>query len=143
MSLSINKVILAGNLTRDPAVKQVGNSPLAEFGLAVNRRFKKADGTLGEEVTFVDVDSWGKQAEFCGKYLTKGQGVYIEGRLKLEGWETANGEKRQRLKVIADTIQFTTPKRDGAGPPATGGAAASTAPRPGPAANPADDEPPF
>ncbi len=139
MSLALNKVILAGKLTRDPEVKNLSGTTLASFGLAINRRFKKADGTAGEEATFIDVDTWGKTAEFAGQYLTKGAGIYLEGRLKLEGWETKDGEKRQRIKVVADQLQFTTPKRDGDKSAATAGAPATGKP----AASSATDEPPF
>ena len=143
MSLSLNRVMLAGNLTRDPQIKYIGSDKtVASFGLAINRRYKDSAGQPKEETTFVDVEAWGRTAELVGQYLTKGRPVYIEGRLKLEGWETKDGEKRQRIKVVADNVQFlgSKPKDEGAAP----ATASSSAPaRSGPASNPADDEPPF
>jgi len=85
MSLNLNKVILAGNLTRDPQVRFFANErAVADFGLAVNRKFKTNDGQQKEEVTFVDIECWGRTAELVGQYLTKGRPAYIEGRLKLD-----------------------------------------------------------
>lgn len=106
MSVSVNVVILAGHLTRDPEKRTAGASTVAAFGLAMNRRFKKADGTMAEEVIFVDVEAWGKTADLCVQYLTKGKAALVEGRLKLDSWETKEGDKRSRLKVVADRVQF-------------------------------------
>lgn len=106
---SVNKVILVGNLTRDPQFGYIPGSqtPVADFGLAMNRRFKKANGEDGEEVVFVDVTAYGKQAEVINQYCTKGKALYVEGRLKLETWEDRNGGgKRSKLKVIVETFQF-------------------------------------
>lgn len=111
MSLNYNKVILAGNLTRDPEVKTAGQSTVAKFGLAINRRYKK-DNEVKEETTFVDIEAWDKLAQFAGQYLTKGSGAMVEGKLKLDTWEK-DGVKQSKLKVVADTIQFTTAKADG------------------------------
>jgi len=106
MSLNLNKVILAGNLTKDPEVRIVGKSTVANFGLAINRKFKSGDEKR-EESTFVDVECWGTTAELVGQYLTKGRGAFIEGRLKLDQWDDkATGQKRSKLKVVADTVQF-------------------------------------
>ncbi len=144
MSLNLNVVMLAGNLTRDPEIKVVGDSHVVNFGLAINRRYKK-DNIAHEEVTFVDVSTWGNTAKMIGQYFRKGQGMMVEGRLKLEGWETAAGEKRQRLKVIAERVHFTTSKANNgagdaeAGEPVTAGAA-PVATKNGAKV---DDEPPF
>ncbi len=113
MALSINRVQLAGNLTRDPQIRVIGeNRSVASFGLAINRRYKTAEGEAKEEVTFVDIDAWGRTAELAGQYLTKGSPCYIEGRLRLETWQDKEGQNRQRLKVVADHIQFLNRNRD-------------------------------
>lgn len=98
-----NKVFLMGHVTRDPVLKHIGSGepvPLAEFGLAVNRKFKEK-----EEVTFVDCTAWGKQAETITKYVTKGKPLFIEGRLKLDTWEK-DGQKRSKLSVVVENFQF-------------------------------------
>lgn len=153
---NINRVFLAGNLTRDPQVRFLANEKaVAEFGLAINRKFKAGDGSLKEEVTFVDIEVWGRTAELCSQYLTKGRGCFIEGRLKLDTWEDKkDGSKRSKLRVVADNVQFLDSGRGrGEGAPAgdAGGDAEGDAPaapaRPSRPAAPApaagDDEPPF
>lgn len=117
MSLTLNTVILAGRLTRDPEVKTLaGEKAVVSFSLAINRRFKGADGELKEEVTFVDCEAWNRLAELVGQYLVKGSGCYVEGRLKLDSWQDKDGKNRSRLKVVAETVQFMDrPKsKDGA-----------------------------
>jgi single-strand DNA-binding protein len=156
MSLNLNKVMLAGNLTRDPQVRFFANErAVADFGLAINRRYKTADGQPKEETTFVDVECWGRTAELVGQYLTKGRGAYIEGRLKLDQWDDKeSGQKRSKLKVVADTVQFlSSGNRDGkgggpsdaegAGDDAAPAGPSSAAPSRPAAAAPSDDEPPF
>lgn len=106
MSLNLNKVTIAGNLTRDPQTRTAGNSVVAVFGLAVNRRWRDRDGNNQEETTFVDVECWGRTAELVGQYLTKGRGAFIEGRLKLDQWEDKDGKRQNKLKVVADSVQF-------------------------------------
>jgi single-strand DNA-binding protein len=154
---NVNRVFLAGNLTRDPQVRFLANEKaVAEFGLAINRKFKAGDGSLKEEVTFVDVEVWGRTAELCSQYLTKGRGCFIEGRLKLDSWEDKkDGSKRSKLRVVADNVQFLdSGKGRGEGAPASasdGGEVEGDAPaapaRPSRPASPApaagDDEPPF
>ena|ERR1700690_4080386 len=105
---SYNKVLLMGNLTRDPEVKYTPKgTALANLGLAVNRRWTTETGEQKEEVTFVDVEVWGRQAETAGQYLSKGRPVFIEGRLKLDSWEDKeSGQKRNKLKVVAERVQF-------------------------------------
>ena len=102
-----NRVILVGNITRDIELRFVGNSKAAvtDIGLAVNEKRKSNNGEWLEETTFVDVTLWGRSAEVAGEYLSKGSPVLIEGRLKLESWET-DGQKRSRLKVIGDRMQM-------------------------------------
>jgi single-strand DNA-binding protein len=104
---SFNKVILMGNLTRDPQVKYTpGGSAVAEISLAVNRTwFDKATNQKKEEVTFVDVTLWGRDAEVAGEYLAKGRSVLIEGRLTMDTWDDkATGQKRSKLKVTAERL---------------------------------------
>lgn len=115
MSLNLNRVMVAGNLTRDPETKFLANENcVASFGLAINRKYKSGSETK-EEVTFLDIEAWGKLAELVGKYLTKGRGAYIEGRLKLETWEDKqSGQKRSKIKIVADSVQFLGGKDDGA-----------------------------
>lgn len=118
MSLNLNNVQLAGNLTRDPEVKTLsGDKMVAQFGLAINHKYKTKDGEKKEDTTFVDVEAWGRTAELVGQYLTKGRPVYVEGRLRLDQWEDKDGAKRSKLKVVADNIQFLgeRPQQDGAG----------------------------
>lgn len=143
MSFNYNKVFLAGNLTRDPHVRFLANDKaVADFGLAANRKWKNSAGELQEETTFVDVEAWGKTAELVGQYLTKGRGCFVDGRLKLETWEDKEtGQKRSKLKIIADAIQFTD-SRESADKPAA--AQAQDTPGGAPAAvAPLDSEPPF
>jgi single-strand DNA-binding protein len=103
---SFNKVLLMGNLTRDPELRFTSNgSALAKFGLAVNRKYKAGE-EWKEEVCFVDITVWGKQAENCAEYLSKGRPVFIEGRLQFSTWETDDGQKRNKLEVVANTVQF-------------------------------------
>jgi len=105
---SLNKVMLIGNLTRDPEVRYTPKgSAVCDIGLAVNRVYVTDSGEKVEEVTFVDITLWNKTAELAGKYLHKGRPVYIEGRLQMDTWEDKQtGQKRQRLKVIGDQMQF-------------------------------------
>lgn len=103
---SFNKVILIGNLTKDPEIRYTpSGTAVSNFGLAVNNRYKQGDD-LKEEVCFVDIVVFGKQAENSGQYLSKGQGVLIEGRLQQRRWETDEGQKRSKHEVIAQTVRF-------------------------------------
>lgn len=103
---SLNKVFLMGNLTRDPELRYTPNgSAVASFGLAVNRKYKQGE-VVKDETCFVDITVWGKQAENCAEYLSKGRGVLIEGRLSYRSWETDEGQKRSKLDVVANNVQF-------------------------------------
>ena len=103
---NMNRVFLAGNLTRDPEIRYTqGGKAIADLNLAVNRRYKTSSGELKEDTCFVNIVAWERQAELAGEYLRKGSSVLIEGSLRLDQWE-ANGEKRSRLRVVADRIQF-------------------------------------
>ncbi|MDP6541394.1 MAG: single-stranded DNA-binding protein [Phycisphaerales bacterium] len=102
-----NKVLLMGNLTRDPQLKQTPtNMSVAEIGIACNRKFKSKDGEMREETTFVDCEAWGKTAETMAKYLSKGRPVFIEGRLKLDQWQDKDGNNRSKLRVVIENFQF-------------------------------------
>ena len=110
--VGFNKVILIGNLTRNPELRYTPNgTPVANFGLAVNRRFKQADDQK-EEVCYIDIVVFGKQAEHCGQYLSKGDGAIIDGRLQQRRWETDDGQRRSKHEVVAQSVTFL-PKRQG------------------------------
>jgi single-strand DNA-binding protein len=103
---NFNKVLLMGNLTRDPEVRYTPKgTAVGDLGLAINDSYKAQDGTIKEVVTYVDIEVWGRQAETCKQYLTKGRPVFVEGQLKLDQWEQ-DGQKKSRLKVRADRVQF-------------------------------------
>lgn len=104
----LNKVFLIGNLTRNPELRVTPKgTPICSFSLAVNRQFRDDDGNAREEVTYVDIEAWGKQAELCSKYLAKGSPCMVDGRLRLDSWEDRqSGQKRSKLKVVLDNVQF-------------------------------------
>ena len=121
---SYNRVILIGNLTRDPEVKYLASgTAVAEIGLAVNRQFTdKGSNERKEEVTFVDVTLWGREAELAGEYLAKGRPVMIEGRLQMDTWDDkATGQKRSKLKVVGERMQFLGSPQGGGGGEGGGG----------------------
>lgn len=128
---SFNKVVLVGNLTRDPELRYTPKgTAIAKIGLAVNRTWRNEAGETKEEVTFIDVDIFGRTAENVGQYMRKGSPILIEGRLKLDTWDDKqSGQKRSKLGVVAETVQFLGGSRGGEG----GGAEVS---RPRPAAKP-------
>jgi single-strand DNA-binding protein len=141
---SFNKVLLMGNLTRDPQLRYLpNNTPVAEFGVACNRKYKTAAGEEREEVTFVDVSVLGKLAEIVSKYFQKGRPIFVEGRLKFDTWEDKQGGgKRSKLSVVMENFQFIGGRGDGGegGPPA--GEEYDSRPRQGarPAARPAGNQ---
>ena len=104
---SFNRVIVMGNLTRDPDVREVGMNAVkvCRFSLAINERRKDRSGNVIDMPTFVDVDAWDKLGELCGQYLVKGSSILVEGRLQMDTWEK-DGIKHQKLKVRANTIKF-------------------------------------
>lgn len=121
---SFNKVILLGNLTRDPEMRYTpSGTPVASFGLAVNRRYRQGDEQK-EEVCFVDISTFGRQAELAGEYLSKGRMVLIEGRLQFRTWEDQNGQRRSKLDVVAERVNFMprASQDDGGSRQSTGGA---------------------
>ena len=120
---SFNKVILMGNLTRDPEMRFTpSGSGVCHFGVAVNRKFKSAEGDWREETTFVDVSMWGKRGEAFAKYHSKGKTCFLEGELRLDQWEDKNGGgKRSKLYVGAQNWEFVDGKSDGGGGGGGGG----------------------
>jgi single-strand DNA-binding protein len=149
---NFNKVILAGNLTRDPELRYTPKGlAIAKLGLAINRTWKNETGETKEEVTFVDVDAFGKQAETIGQYLKKGRPILVEGRLRLDQWDDKQtGQKRSRLGVVLEGFQFLdsgnrgdsggdAPRRAAAPSPA----AAAEAPASAEAPEPEQDDVPF
>jgi len=128
---SFNKVILVGNLTRDPQVKYTtGGTAVTEIGLAVSRQwFDKQANQKKEETTFVDVTLWGRTAEIAGEYLAKGRPVLIEGRLQLDSWDDREtGQKRSKLRVVGENMTMLGSRGDSGGGGSAGGRGAS-APR--------------
>jgi single-strand DNA-binding protein len=150
---SFNKVILLGNLTRDPEVRYTPKgTAVTELGMAVNRVYTAENGEKREETTFVDVTLWGRTAEVAGEYLKKGRPVFIEGRLQLDTWDDQqSGQKRSKLKVVGEGLQLIGSRPGGSGGGGGGDDEGSSAPRsskstPPPKAAPSapdDDEIPF
>ncbi|HTV76275.1 MAG TPA: single-stranded DNA-binding protein [Candidatus Baltobacteraceae bacterium] len=145
---SFNKVILAGNLTRDPELRYTPKgTAIARLGIACNRKWKSETGELKEEVTFVDVDAFGKQAETIGQYLKKGRPILIEGRLRLDQWEDKqSGQKKSKLGVVLESFQFLDSgggRGDSEGAPARAPSAAAPQAEAPDAEPPHDDDVPF
>ncbi len=107
MSASLNKVILIGNLTADPELRYTpSGTARVRFSIAINRQYKDASGQLQEETTFVPIVAWGTQAENCANYLSKGRSVAVEGRLRIDSFENADGERKKVVEVVAQSVQF-------------------------------------
>jgi single-strand DNA-binding protein len=146
---SFNKVILLGNLTRDPEVRYTPKgTAVTDLGLAVNRTYTADNGEKREEVTFVDVTFWGRTAEVAGEYLKKGRPVFVEGRLQLDSWDDKqSGQKRSKLKVIGENMQMLgAPRGTGSGGGDEEGGSRSSRPAPPPKAASSqsdEDEIPF
>ncbi len=113
---NFNKVILMGNLTRDPEVKYTSSgTAIAKLGMAINRYWRNQDGQQQEETTFVDVDAFGRQAETIGQYLKKGRPIMVEGRLKLDQWDDKQtGQKRSKMGIVLENFQFLDSRGEGA-----------------------------
>ena len=134
---SFNKVLLMGNLTRDPELRYTsGGSAVCNFSMAMNRKYTDKSGERRDETTYMRVTVWGKQGENCAQYLSKGRGVFVEGRLQSRSWETEDGQKRSAVDVVADTVQFLPGRGGNAG----GGGFNDEPPMDGP---PAEDDIPF
>ncbi|MGD0461327.1 MAG: single-stranded DNA-binding protein [Tepidisphaeraceae bacterium] len=152
----VNRVILIGNLTRDPQLKYLPSQmAVAEFGLATNRKFKSASGEDREDVCFVDCAAFGRTGEIINQYCQKGKQIYIEGRLKYDQWEDKQGGgKRSKLSVVVENFQFLGARDSGGAPPSQGGGSEDQTrpsarppqpqrPAPPPAQEPPAQEPPF
>lgn len=119
---SYNRVVLVGNLTRDPELRYTpSGTAVSDIGLAVNDRYKNASGEWVEEATFVDVTLWARTAEVASEYLSKGSPILVEGRLKLDTWETNDGQKRSKLRVICERMQMLSGRGEGGGGGGGGG----------------------
>jgi len=143
---NLNKVMLIGNLTRDPEIKYTPKgTAVAQIGLAVNRVWSNDAGEKQEETTFVDVELWGRQAEIAGEYLRKGRPVFIEGRLKLDSWDDKQtGQKRNKMKVVGEQLQLLGSREGGSGGASTESGESRTRPAakatPPPVRAPADPD---
>jgi single-strand DNA-binding protein len=120
---SLNKVMLIGNCTRDPEIRYTPKgTAVTELGLAVNRRYSADNGERREEVTFIDVTLWGKTAEVAAQYLKKGRPLFVEGRLRLDSWDDKQtGQKRSKLSVVGENIEFLGSRESGGGEGGGGG----------------------
>ena len=114
---NLNKVMLMGNLTRDPEIKYTPKgTAIANFGIAINRVFTPEGGEKREEVTFIDLEAWGRTAEVIGEYFKKGRPIFIEGRLKLDQWDDkTTGKKMSKLRVVVDSFEFLGSREGGGG----------------------------
>jgi len=114
---NLNKVMLIGNVTRDPEIRYTPKgTALVDLGLAVNRRYTADNGEKREETTFVDITFWGRTAEIANEYLKKGRSVYVEGRLQLDSWDDkATGQKRSKLKIVGEEMQMLGSREGGGG----------------------------
>ena len=122
MAASLNRIILIGNLTADPELRYTpSGTARTRFSIALNRQYKNASGQLQEETTFVPIVTWGSQAENCANYLSKGRSVAVEGRLRIDSFENAEGERKKVVEVVASSVQFL------GGAPRSGDAPAKTA----------------
>lgn len=143
---NLNKVMLIGNLTRDPELRVTPKgTAICTFSLAVNRKFRDEAGGDREEVTYIDIEAWGKAGENIAKYCTKGKPLFVEGRLKLDQWEDKNTkEKRSKMKVVCEQFQFLGSARDGESGGYSQPAPRASAPsRPAPQQTSLDEDVPF
>jgi len=140
-----NKVLLLGNVTRDPEVRYTPKgSAVCDLGVAVNRAYTTDSGEKREEVTFVDVTLWGRTAEVASEYLKKGRPVFIEGRLQMDTWDDKQtGQKRTRLRVVADNMQLLGGRPPGGAEPPGDSRQTSAPPKKSPSSEPDEDEIPF
>jgi len=110
--MNMNKVFIAGNLVRDVELRDVGSTSVAKMTVASSESYKSRDGEKVDTTVYVDVEVWGKTAENCGRFLGKGSSVLVEGSLKLDTWETADGGKRSKLKVKGFNVQFLSKPKE-------------------------------
>ena len=141
---SLNKVLLMGNMTRDPQLSYLpSQTAVVEFGLAITRRFKKQDGSQGEETCFVDCQMFGKRAEVVNKFFKKGEPIFVEGRLKFDSWQGQDGTKRSKLRVFVENFEFIGKGGSQGGGASQGQPSYDDAPMDAPYGAGADDDIPF
>ena len=142
---SYNKVLLMGNLTRDPELKYLpSGTAVAKFGMAVNESYTdKQSGEKKDDVCFVDLTAWGRQAEICNEYLQKGSPVFIEGKLNFNSWQTDDGQNRSKLEVTALRVQFTGGRQDDSSNGSGGHEESLAPPVESPSPEVVDDDIPF
>lgn len=141
---NLNKVMLMGNLTRDPELRYTqNNTAVCQIGLAINRKWKDASGADKEEVVFIDCEAWGRTAEVLNQYVRKGDPIFIEGRLKLDQWQDKEGNNRSKLKVVVEGMQFLKGKSDGQQQRQADRQSATSATNTGPHVPIGDDDIPF
>jgi len=147
-----NKVLLIGNLTRDPELRYTpSGTAVCDFGLAVNRRRRGQDGESRDETCFVDITAWGRQAEVINEYCRRGRAIFVEGRLQLDSWQTQDGQRRSKLKVVLEGFQFLGARGDASREDPARRAGPVSRPEPAPEApaeegegfHPGDDDIPF
>ena len=142
MAASINRVVHVGNLTRDPELRHTPSGmPVCSLRIAVNSRQKQADGQWGEKPNYFSITVWGQQGENCAQYLSKGRPVAIDGRLDWREYQTQDGQKREAIEIVADSVQFLGGRGDGEGQFVPAGAATTSDADFAPSA--ADDDIPF
>jgi single-strand DNA-binding protein len=141
---NLNKVMLMGNLTRDPEMKYTPKgTAIANFGIAVNRNYSTEGGEKREEVTFIDIEAFGRTAEIIGEYFKKGRPIYVEGRLKLDQWDDkTTGKKMSKLRVVADSFEFLGSREGGPGGGSSEPSGESRPPRPAARTAPPPQRPP-
>jgi single-strand DNA-binding protein len=119
---NLNKVMLMGNLTRDPELRYTqNNTAVCQIGMAINRKWKDPNGETKEEVTFIDAEAWGRTAEVINQYLRKGRPLFVEGRLRLDQWQDKEGNNRSKIKVVVESFEFIDSKTGGGGEGGEGG----------------------
>lgn len=112
--MNVNKVFIAGNITREPDLKYIpSGTAVCSFGVAINNKWTDKDGQKHEDVVFVDVEAWSRIGEVISEHLTKGSPIFVEGRLKLDQWTDKDGSKRSKVKVVCERMQFVGSKSDG------------------------------
>ena len=142
---NLNKVFLMGNLTRDPEIRYTqGGTAVAKLGMAINRTFRRQDGQQQEDTCFVDITAWARQAEVIAEYCSKGQPLFVEGRLQLDQWEDkSTGGRRSKLSVVLENFQFLGSRRDQGGAPPARPPSQHSAPPPQQQAGPPASQPEY
>ena len=144
MAANLNRVFLIGNLTREPELRYIpSGQAVASFSVAVNRVYNDKAGQKQKDTSFIRVIVWGRRAEVCGQFLTKGSPVFIEGRIQSRNWQTQDGQKRSTIEVVANTVQFLGKSKSGQAQPAEEEIAEIEHAEAEPLSQQGDDEVPF